>query len=69
MILEVAVLDIKPNQNMAFEAAFKKAQNIISSMNGYISHELQRSIENPSRYILLGACPRTKTVAKITELS
>ncbi len=24
MILEVAVLDIKPNQNMAFEAAFKK---------------------------------------------
>ncbi len=53
MILEVAVLDIKPNQNMAFEVAFKKAQNIIVSMNGYISHELQHSIENSNRYILL----------------
>ena len=53
MILEVATLDIKPNQEDKFEAAFSKAQLIISSMSGYISHQLQKCVENPSRYILL----------------
>ena len=53
MILEVAILEVKPRQEQAFEAAFAEAQLIISSMKGYISHELQKSIENPSRYILL----------------
>ena len=53
MILEVATLDIKPNQEDAFETAFAKAQLIISSMPGYISHQLQKCVENPSRYILL----------------
>ncbi|HRB33123.1 MAG TPA: antibiotic biosynthesis monooxygenase [Nitrosomonas sp.] len=33
--------------------AFSKAQSIISSMPGYISHQLQRCIENRSRYIFL----------------
>ena len=53
MVLEVAVLDVKPNQEIEFELAFEKAQNIISSMNGYVSHQLQKCIENKSRYILL----------------
>lgn len=53
MILEVAILDIKPNRAREFETAFKTASPIISSMPGYISHELQRCIENTNRYILL----------------
>ena len=53
MILEVAILDVKPNQEVEFEAAFEKAQNIISSMDGYVSHQLQKCIENKNRYILL----------------
>lgn len=53
MILEVAILDIKPNQEKKFEEAFKKAQKIISCMNGYISHQLQKCIERNNRYILL----------------
>jgi len=53
MILEVAVLDVKPGQEIEFEAAFLKAQKIISGMKGYISHQLQRGIEMKSRYILL----------------
>ncbi|MCF6189530.1 MAG: antibiotic biosynthesis monooxygenase [Cocleimonas sp.] len=53
MILEVATLDVKPKQEQAFEAAFAEAQLIIASMRGYISHQLQKSIENPNRYILL----------------
>ncbi len=53
MILEVAILDVKPGQEADFRIAFEQAQKIISSMNGYISHQLQNCIESPSRYILL----------------
>jgi len=53
LILEVAILDVKPGQAPEFETAFEKAQKIISSMNGYVSHQLQKCIENPNRYILL----------------
>jgi heme-degrading monooxygenase HmoA len=53
MILEVAVLDVIPQQEKEFEAAFAKASPIISSMSGYVSHQLQRCIENRCRYILL----------------
>ena len=53
MILEVAILDVKPNQEIAFEVAFERAQEIISGMDGYVSHQLQKCIENTSRYLLL----------------
>lgn len=53
MILEVAVLDVKPDQTAAFERDFAQASTYISSIDGYISHELQRCIEKRSRYILL----------------
>jgi len=53
VILEVAILDVKPNQEHEFEKAFKKAQKIISSMNGYVSHQLNKCIEKKNRYILL----------------
>jgi len=53
MILEVAILDVKPGQEGEFEQAFGKAQNIISNMRAYVSHQLQRCLEHTSRYILL----------------
>jgi heme-degrading monooxygenase HmoA len=53
MVLEVAILDIKPGQTQEFELAFAKAQDIITSIKGYISHQLQHCIEKPNRYILL----------------
>jgi heme-degrading monooxygenase HmoA len=53
MILEVAILDVKAGQEGEFEAAFEKAQAIISSMPGYCSHELQKCIEDKQRYLLL----------------
>ena len=53
MILEVAILNVKPRQSELFETAFAQAQTIISSMPGYISHELKRCVEYSSRYILL----------------
>lgn len=53
MILEVAILDVKSGQEAEFEQVFGEAQLIISSMKGYISHQLQRCIENSNRYVLL----------------
>jgi heme-degrading monooxygenase HmoA len=53
MILEVATLDVKPDQTAAFETAFVQAQAIISSMPGYMSHQLQKCLEKPNRYLLL----------------
>ncbi|RYE27814.1 MAG: antibiotic biosynthesis monooxygenase [Sphingobacteriales bacterium] len=53
MILEVAVLNIVPGKQLDFENSFDQAQRIISSMKGYISHELQKCIENDHQYILL----------------
>jgi heme-degrading monooxygenase HmoA len=53
MILEVAVLDVLAGQGEAFRADFDKAQQIIQSMPGYVSHQLKRSIENPDRYVLM----------------
>lgn len=52
MILEVAILDVKKGQEESFENSFKEAQKIISNMHGYISHSLQKCIENNSRYLL-----------------
>ena len=53
MILEVAILDVKPGLNEEFEAAFAQASPIIASMAGYISHELQKCVETDHRYLLL----------------
>lgn len=53
MILEVAILNVKPDLGEEFEAAFKVASAIIAAMPGYISHELQRCLETTNQYILL----------------
>jgi len=53
MILEVAILNVKKGLSLEFEVAFGKAQSIISSMNGYISHTLKKCIEENDKYILL----------------
>jgi heme-degrading monooxygenase HmoA len=53
MILEVAILDVVPGREAEFQRSFAEAQKIISSMSGYLGHDLKRSIEKPSRYLLL----------------
>lgn len=53
MILETAMLDVRSGQEAEFERAFIPASAIIPSMPGYVSHELHRCIEHPSRYLLL----------------
>lgn len=53
MILEVAMLQVKPGLAVEFERNFKVASGIISTMKGYIHHELQRCLEVENKYILL----------------
>lgn len=53
MILEVAILDVIPGRKNEFQEAFATALPIISSMPGYISHQLQHCLEKPNRFILL----------------
>jgi heme-degrading monooxygenase HmoA len=53
MILEAVILNVKSGLESDFESIFKKASKIISSMDGYLSHELQRCIEVQGKYLLL----------------
>jgi heme-degrading monooxygenase HmoA len=53
MILEIAMLQVKPGQCAEFEQAFARAQAIIGSMPGYVSHQLQRCLEVADKYVLL----------------
>ena len=53
MILEHAVLNVRPSDTEAFQKAFAQAQSIIASMPGCLSHELHRCIEHDNRYLLL----------------
>ncbi|CAM4423791.1 antibiotic biosynthesis monooxygenase [Paenibacillus alkaliterrae] len=53
MILEVAMLQVKPGLSESFEQNFKQASTIISKMKGYVNHELQSCMEEANKYILL----------------
>jgi heme-degrading monooxygenase HmoA len=53
MILEAAILDVREGQTDQFEAAFRQASPLIASIPGYVSHELQKCLETPRRYLLL----------------
>ena len=53
MVTEIAILNIKPNESSLFEKAFNKAQDIISSMNGYVKHELLKCMEEADKYLLI----------------
>ncbi len=53
MILEAAMLQVRPGTEDAFEAAFRRASAIIAASPGYRSHELHRCLEVTGRYLLL----------------
>ena len=53
MILEVAILQIKPNLSTDFEANFHKAMPLIAAAKGFVDLELQKCLEHDAKYILL----------------
>lgn len=53
MILEAVILQVKKGMEAEYEEVFREASEIISSMKGYISHQLQRCMEVEGKYLLL----------------
>jgi heme-degrading monooxygenase HmoA len=53
VVLEVAILKVRPGASEAFEAAFLEAQRIVSASPGYQRHELRRCLEATGQYLLL----------------
>jgi heme-degrading monooxygenase HmoA len=53
VILEHAILDVRPGQEPAFEIAFEQAKALIGAAHGFGSMRLSRCLEQPSRYLLL----------------
>jgi heme-degrading monooxygenase HmoA len=53
VVLEVAILNLRPGSARAFEKAFGEAAPIIAASPGYQRHELRRCLEHAERYLLL----------------
>jgi heme-degrading monooxygenase HmoA len=53
MILEHAILNVKPGETEAFEKAMNEALPLISASAEFKGLEVRRCIENPDRYVLL----------------
>ena len=53
MVLEHALITIRPDTHEQFEAALTEARAVISSAPGFRSLRLHRGVESPDRYLLL----------------
>jgi heme-degrading monooxygenase HmoA len=53
MILETAVLNVRPGHHDRFEQAFLQAKDIIARARGFVDLQLHRCVETPGRYLLL----------------
>jgi heme-degrading monooxygenase HmoA len=53
MVLEVATIDVRPGQEDAFAAAYRRARPEVSGTPGCRSVRLTRGVESPSRFVLL----------------
>jgi heme-degrading monooxygenase HmoA len=53
VILEHALLPVKPGEETDFESAFAEAKAIIAAMPGFLHLTLSRCLEHPNTYLLL----------------
>jgi ubiquinone/menaquinone biosynthesis C-methylase UbiE/heme-degrading monooxygenase HmoA len=53
MILEAAVLSVKPGQEAGFETAMKMAKPLIAASDGFRDMEVRANLNVPGQYILL----------------
>ena len=53
MVLEVAVLDIRPGSEDAFLGAYRQARDLVASTPGCRSVRMTQGIETPQRFVLL----------------
>jgi heme-degrading monooxygenase HmoA len=55
LILEHALLQIRPGQSREFEAALLEALPLIAAAPGFLGMEVRACIETPDRYLLLAS--------------
>ena len=53
MILEHALITVRPDSHDEFELAVTRARKVISAAPGFRSFALHRGVESPDRYLLL----------------
>jgi heme-degrading monooxygenase HmoA len=53
MVLEVALIDVRPGQEDAFAAAYRQARAEVATTPGCRSMRMTRGVESPSRFVLL----------------
>jgi heme-degrading monooxygenase HmoA len=53
VVLERAIIEVKPGSEAAFEAAIEQAKQVIARAHGFRSLTLRRGVERPSSYLLL----------------
>ena len=53
MVLEHALLPVRPGQEADFEAAFAEARTVIAASPGFRRLSLSRCLERPGTYLLL----------------
>jgi heme-degrading monooxygenase HmoA len=53
MVLEHAILDVKPGESPAFLSALERALPLIAATPGFIDLAVRPCLENPDRYLLL----------------
>jgi heme-degrading monooxygenase HmoA len=53
VILEQAILTVRPGSEAEFEAAVEKAKEVLAQSKGFRSLRLARGIEDPSTFLLL----------------
>ncbi len=53
MVLEHAVIAVRPGTGEEFETAMERARPIIGACRGFVSLELRRCVEQRDRYLLL----------------
>lgn len=53
MVLEVALIDVKPGSEEDFTAGYAQAAGLVSQTPGCRSMRMTRGIETPTRFVLL----------------
>jgi heme-degrading monooxygenase HmoA len=53
MVLEVALIDVRPGEEDAFAGAYRQARATLAGTPGCRTIRMTRGIESPSRFVLL----------------
>jgi heme-degrading monooxygenase HmoA len=53
MVLEVALFDVRPGTEAAFEAAYRQVRHAVASTAGCRSMRMTHGLETPTRFVLL----------------